>query len=46
MTPIQDSKQINEKQALHNIQETRKKHTPKFKLGDLVRTADIEKIFS
>ena len=29
-----------------NLQDKRKKKEPKFKLGDLVRTADIKKVFS
>ena len=44
MTPIQVSKQINEKKVLHNLQDKRRKQKPKIKLGGLVRTADIEKI--
>ena len=46
MTPIQASKQVNENKVLHNLQDERKKHKPKFKLGDLVRTTDIDKTFS
>ena len=46
MTPIQASKVINQKKVLNNLQDKRKKQKPKFKLGDLVRTADIDKTFS
>ena len=46
MTPIQASKIINQKKVLNNLQDKRKKQKPKFKLGDLVRTADIDKTFS
>ena len=46
MTPIQASKITNQKKVLNNLQDKRKKQKPKFKLGDLVRTADINKTFS
>ena len=46
MTPIQASKVINQKKVLNNLQDKRKKQKPKFKLGDLVRNADIDKTFS
>ena len=46
MTPIQASKVTNKKKVLNNLQDKRKKQKPKFKLGDLVRTADIDKTFS
>ena len=46
MTPIQASKVTNQKKVLNNLQDKRKKQKPKFKLGDLVRTADIDKTFS
>ena len=46
MTPIQASKKINEKLVLSNLRDDRVKQQPKFKLGDLVRTADIKRVFS
>ena len=46
MTPIQASKKSNEKLVYSNLQDKREKQTPKYKLGQLVRTADIKKIFS
>ena len=46
MTPIQASKKSNEKIVFDNLRDDRQKQRPKFKLGDLVRTADIKKVFS
>ena len=46
MTPIQASKITNQKRVLNNLQGKSKKQKPKFKLGDLVRTADIDETFS
>ena len=46
MTPIQASKKSNEKEVYSKLQDRRVKQTPKYKLGDLVRTADIKKVFS
>ena len=46
MSPVQASKKVNEKLVYSNLQDKRKKLNPKFKLGDLVRTADIKKVFS
>ena len=46
MTPIQASKKSNEKEVFSNLQDKRQIQTPKFKLGDLVRTADIKRVFS
>ena len=46
MTPIQASKKVNEKLVYSNLQDKRKILNPKIKLGQLVRTADIKKIFS
>ena len=46
MTPIQASKKVNEKLVYSNLQEKRQKQKPKFKLGQLVRSADIKKVFS
>ena len=45
MTPIEASRKVNEKRSI-KICKTRVKHKPKFKLGQLIRTADIKKVFS
>ena len=46
MTPNQASKKSNEKLVSSNLQDRRVKKLAKFKLGDLVRTADIKRVFS
>ena len=46
MTPIQASKKSNEKEVYSNLQDDRQKQTPKYKLGQLIRTADIKRVFS
>ena len=46
MTPMQASKKVNEKLVYTNLQNQRVKQKPKYKLGELVRTADIKKVFS
>ena len=46
MTPIQASKKSNEKLVYSNLQDRRVKQLPKYKLGELVRTADIKRVFS
>ena len=46
MTPIQASKKSNEKEVYSNLKDNRVVRKPKFKLGDLVRTADIKRVFS
>ena len=46
MTPIQASKKSNEKLVYSDLKDRRVKQQPKFKLGQLVRTADIKKVFS
>ena len=46
MTPIQASKKSNEKEVYSNLQDDRQKQTPKNKLGQLIRTADIKRVFS
>ena len=46
MTPIQASKNTNEKLVYSNLQDKRRKLHPKYKLGQLVRTADIKRVFS
>ena len=45
-TPIQASKKVNEKEVFSNLTDDRVKRQPKFKLGYLVRTADIKRVFS
>ena len=46
MTPNQASKNINEKLVFSNLRDDRVKRQPNFNLGQLVRTADIKKVFS
>ena len=46
MTPTQASKILNEKEVFSNLRDDRVKRQPKFKLGQLVRTADIKRVFS
>ena len=46
MTPIQASKKVNEKLVYNNLKDNREIQKPKFKLGQLVRTADIKRVFS
>ena len=46
MTPIQASKKINEKLVFSNLRDDRIKRQPKYKLGQLIRTADIKRVFS
>ena len=46
MTPNQTSKKSKDKQVFSNLQDKRNKLNPKFKLGHLVRTADIKRVFS
>ena len=46
MTPVQASKKSNEAEVYSNLQDKRKKLNPNFKLGQLVRTADIKRVFS
>ena len=46
MTPIQASKKSNKKLVYNNLKDDREVRKPKFKLGQLVRTADIKKVFS
>ena len=45
MTPVQASKKTNERKVYSNLQDRRVRQKPKFKLGDLVRTADIKSVF-
>ena len=46
MIPIQASKKSNEKTVLDNLRDDRVKQKPKFRLEQLVRTADIKRVFS
>ena len=46
MTPIQASKKSNEKLVYTNLEDRRVRQRPKFKLGQLVHTADIKRVFS
>ena len=46
MTPVQASRKSNEKIVYSSLRDDRQKQRPKYKLGQLVRTADIKKVFS
>ena len=46
MKPIDASKKSNQKLVYRNLKDNREAHKPKFKLGQLVRTADIKRVFS
>ena len=46
MTPNQASKKSNEKLVYPNLKDNREIQKPKYKLGQLVRTADIKRVFS
>ena len=46
MTPVQVFKKAKEKTVSSNLQDKREQRVPKYKLGDLVRTADIKKVLS
>ena len=46
VTPVQASKKLNENEVYSNLQDQRVKQPPKDKLGQLVRTADIKRVFS
>ena len=46
MTPAQASIKSNEKVVYSNLQDRRVQQRPKYNLGQLVRTADIRKVFS
>ena len=46
MTPIQASKKSNGKIVYNNLKDIREIQKPKFKLGQLVRTSDIRRVFS
>ena len=46
MTLNQASKKSNERKVYSNLQDRRVRQKPNFKLGQLVRTADIKRVFS
>ena len=46
MTPNQASKKTDEKKVYTNLQDRRVEQHPKYKLGHLVTTSDIRKVFS
>ena len=46
MTPVRYSKEVNEKEVYLNLKDIREVQKPKFNLGQLVRTVDIEQVFS
>ena len=46
MTPIKASKKSKEKLVYSNLKDDRVKQKPKYKLGQLVRTGDIKRVFS
>ena len=46
MTPNQASKKSNGRKVYSNLEDPRVRQKPKFKLGQLVRTADIKRVFS
>ena len=46
MTPIQASKKSNENEVYSNLKDNREIQKPKLNLGQLVRTADIKRVFS
>ena len=45
MSPIQASKKANEKMVHNSLKDNREIQKPKFKLGQLIRTADIKRVF-
>ena len=46
MKPIDASKKSNQKLVYNNLKDDREVRKPRFRLGQLVRTADIKKVFS
>ena len=46
MTPVQASKKSNERTVYSNLKDNREVRKPKFKLGQIVRTSDIKRVFS
>ena len=45
MTPVQATKKTNGKVVYNNLKDNREIQKPKYKLGQLVRTADIKRVF-
>ena len=45
LTPVEASKKSNKKEVYSNLKDNREVRKPKFKLGQLVRTADNKKVF-
>ena len=45
MTPNEATKKANEKLVYNNLADDREKRQPKYKLGQLVRTADMKRVF-
>ena len=46
LTPTRASKKSNERKVYSNLQDRRVKQQPKYNLGQLIRTADIKRVFS
>ena len=46
LTPVQANKKVSEKEVYKTLQDKRKEPNPKNQLGQLVRTADIKRVFS
>ena len=46
VTPNQASEKINEKLVYNNLKDNREIQKPKFQVGQLVRSADIKRVFS
>ena len=46
MTPNQASEKVKEAEVYSNLKDHREVRKPKYKLGQLVRTADIKQVFS
>ena len=45
MEPINASKKLNQKISFSNLHHKRQRHKPQFRLGQLVGTTDIKKVF-
>ena len=43
MTPVEASKNVNEKIVFTNLQDKRREHEPKCKIGHIVRTVEVKK---
>ena len=46
MTPLQASKKLNERKVYSTLRDDVVKQKPRYRLGRLVRTADIKRVFS